>query len=155
MRSKVSPYSLIANMQLPTMIFEICFLTERLLQGSTQKPASASAPLVWLPKGSWWASYPVGSHLLPQLTTPSAVLGHKRMFLFLVGMLSEMLWVRGLQSSVCSPSPPGQGCALCPRWPGCSWDNAHTAWCEVLSLTHSSGVIVDRAGSATGNWNRS
>lgn len=63
----------------------------------------------------------------------------------------------GERASVISVLPLPSWAGLCPlpRWPGCSWDNAHTAWCEVLSLTHSSGVIVDRAGSATGNWNRS
>lgn len=73
-RCKASSYSLIANIQLPIIIFEIYFLTERLLQGSTEKAVSTSALLVWLLKGSWWASYPICSHLLLQLSTPSAVL---------------------------------------------------------------------------------
>lgn len=95
MRCKISFYSLMANIELPTILFEIYFLTERVLQGSTGKSVSTCAVLVWLLKGSWWASYPVCSHLLLQLTTPSAVLGQKRMFLFPVGMLSVMLWIKG------------------------------------------------------------
>lgn len=154
--SKVQNTFLFPHCQYPVLHHTIwnIFPDWNVIAGIYWKSSECLRPACLASKGSLVGSYPLWSHLLLQLTTLQLGWGRRGCFYFQWGCFQ---WCCGWGVSVTGvlPLPPGQGCALCPRCQGCSWGRAHTAWWEVLSLTHSSAVLVDRDGSATGNWNRS